>query len=108
MAQLDLMPHEKSILRRMIADHDRKSLVAAADIIAPEALTKREHEILILLAEGRSSPQIAKCCSITVHTVKTHRSTILAKLGAQNAQHAVAIAFKRKLIRLEDLHPERP
>lgn len=64
----------------------------------PAALTKREREILYLVAEGRTNPAIAAHLVLSVHTVRTHVQTILAKLGAHSKLEAVAIAKRRRLL----------
>jgi two-component system, NarL family, response regulator LiaR len=64
---------------------------------SPEALTEREIEVLRLLADGQSNKEIARSLSIGEKTVKTHVSSILAKLGVfsrtQAALHAVQIGL---------------
>lgn len=62
------------------------------------ALTRREHEILLLVAEGRSNGQIAGQLFISTKTVSVHVSNILAKLGASRRTEAAAIARRDGLI----------
>jgi two-component system nitrate/nitrite response regulator NarL len=64
----------------------------------PVALTKREREILHLVAEGGTNKAIAAQLFLSVHTVRTHVQTILEKLGAHSKLEAVAIAKRRRLI----------
>jgi DNA-binding NarL/FixJ family response regulator len=59
------------------------------DLETPEALTSRETEILRLMAGGYSNREIAGLLGITEGTVKTHVSTILAKLGVRDRTRAV-------------------
>lgn len=61
-------------------------------------LTKRETEILKLLAQGKTSDQISKEQFISINTVDTHRKTIISKLEAKNITHAVSIAMSMELI----------
>lgn len=61
-------------------------------------LTKREREILFLVAEGLSNKSIAERLVLSVHTVRTHVQTILAKLGAHSRLEAIAIAKRRRLL----------
>jgi DNA-binding NarL/FixJ family response regulator len=62
-------------------------------------LARRETEVLIALAAGKTSKQIAGELRVSLSTVKNHRASVLAKLGAESAAHAVAIAIARELIR---------
>lgn len=64
----------------------------------PELLTRRESEILGLVAEGMMSKEIASKLFISIHTVNTHRQRILEKLGADNSQEAIIYAKKLELI----------
>jgi NarL family two-component system response regulator LiaR len=61
-------------------------------------LTPREREVLALLAEGRTNPQIAARLVVSRATVKFHISSILAKLGAGSRTEAVAFAFQHRLV----------
>jgi two-component system nitrate/nitrite response regulator NarL len=65
-----------------------------------EELTKREHEVLELLAEGLSNRSIAYRLEISEHTVKFHVNSILRKLGAQSRTEAVVRATRSGLILL--------
>lgn len=61
-------------------------------------LTKRENEILLLIAQGNSNQEIANTLFITLKTVKTHVSNILAKLDVDDRTQAAIYAFKHNLI----------
>jgi two-component system nitrate/nitrite response regulator NarL len=62
------------------------------------ALTKREQEILHLIAEGKSLPEIAKQLYLGLTTVKTHVQHLYDKLGVSDRAAAVASAMRRGLI----------
>lgn len=64
----------------------------------PEALTRRETEVLHLLARGQSNKEIAQTLQIVEDTVKTHIRHILAKLGVQSRTQAVLQAMHLGLI----------
>lgn len=61
-------------------------------------LTAREHEVLVLLEEGRSNRDIARDLFISEATVKTHIVHIFAKLDADSRGKAVAVARERGLL----------
>lgn len=62
------------------------------------ALTRREREVLKMVADGRSNKQIGRALKITERTVKFHVTTIFNKLGAENRAQAVALASQRGLL----------
>jgi DNA-binding NarL/FixJ family response regulator len=64
----------------------------------PESLTERETDVLKLLAKGQANKEIARELAIGEKTVKTHVSSILAKLGVQSRTQAVLHAMKAGLI----------
>ncbi|MCB5179445.1 response regulator [Streptomyces antimicrobicus] len=64
-----------------------------------EALTKRELEVLQLVADGLSNQQISKRLFLSQATVKSHLVHIYAKLGVESRTAAVAAAGARRLIR---------
>lgn len=68
----------------------------------PETLTDRETDVLRLLADGQSNKEIARNLSIGEKTVKTHVSSILAKLGVQSRTQAVLAAMRSGLIPAAD------
>lgn len=69
----------------------------AEAVIADGPLSRRELEVLTLIAQGNSNQQIAEQLYISVHTVKTHARRIHGKLGVERRTQAVA---KAKLLRL--------
>jgi PAS domain S-box-containing protein len=61
-------------------------------------LTRRQLEVLLLLAEGNRSREIAEKMCISVHTVRTHIQGILRTLGAANRLEAVSRALHERII----------
>jgi DNA-binding NarL/FixJ family response regulator len=64
----------------------------------PETLTRRELEVLRILANGSGNKEIAERLGISENTVKFHIAQITAKLGAHSRTEAVAIGMKRGLV----------
>ncbi len=67
-------------------------------IIVEEQLSKREKEILILIAKEQSNPSIAEQLHISIHTVNTHRKNMLLKLGVKNTAGLVHYAIKKNML----------
>lgn len=62
------------------------------------ALTPREHEILVLTANGHSAPDIGKQLHLSQSTVKTHLKSLYEKLGVSDRAAAVAESMRRGLL----------
>ena len=61
-------------------------------------LSPREHEVLVLIAQGLSYQEIADQLYVSLSTVKTHAANIFAKLDVQRRTQAVMVAQKRGLL----------
>lgn len=70
-------------------------------VTLPNDLTKREQEVLALVASGKSNQEVADELFISVKTVDTHKTHILDKLGLKNTAELVKYAIKNKLISLD-------
>ena len=68
------------------------NLVAQTGGMASQ-LTAREHEVLLLLAHGRSNKLVARQLDISVRTVETHRLSLRRKLGVDSASDLLKIAL---------------
>jgi DNA-binding NarL/FixJ family response regulator len=90
-------------IRAVHAGQKRLSSEVAAEIAehaTDNALTPREIDVLRLVANGNANKEIAAQLSLTEETVKSHLRNILAKLGANDRTHAVAIGLRRGIIEL--------
>jgi HD-GYP domain-containing protein (c-di-GMP phosphodiesterase class II) len=72
----------------------------------PGGLTRREVDVLVALARGRSNPQIADELSISRKTVSSHLEHIYAKLGVSTRTEAALFAMQHHLVDLAPADPE--
>jgi len=82
----------RSVLALMHGSHD-----SPRDPLPPVTLTKREEEILELVAQGLTSNEIADRLFISPRTVETHRAHLMEKLGAKNAASLVRYALMHSM-----------
>jgi DNA-binding NarL/FixJ family response regulator len=87
-----------SVTRRLIAEFARQRPHSPAKTVALSNLTPREVEVLALIAEGLSNPEIARRLTVSDETVKTHVSRLLTKLRLRDRTRAVIAAYESGLI----------
>lgn len=63
-----------------------------------DLLTEREKEVLQLIAEGKSNKEVAAILNLSTHTVETHRTNFMQKLGLHNTAEIVVYAMRKKII----------
>jgi two-component system, NarL family, response regulator LiaR len=87
------------LLQRLAGEEGGSSLREAKKRPAPltEELTQREVEVLRLLTQGRTNPQIARTVLSSVSTVKIHVQNIIAKLGVSDRTQAAVRAIELRL-----------
>jgi DNA-binding NarL/FixJ family response regulator len=69
-------------------------------VTLPEQLTRREREVLQLIAEENTNPEIAEKLFISPRTVDTHRRNLILKLNVKNTAGLVRYAIKHELVAL--------
>ena len=84
-----------AVTRRLIGEF---ALLRPAPVAAIGGLTPRETQVLRLVAEGLSNPEIAARLTVTEETVKTHVSHMLNKLGLRDRTQAVVTAYESGLV----------
>ena len=81
---------------------DRASMASRADLVEIRwryaTLTQREKEVLQLLAEGKSSKEVAVALGISVKTAETHRANIMRKLELHSVSELVRYAVRNQII----------
>ncbi|HSZ43019.1 MAG TPA: response regulator transcription factor [Trebonia sp.] len=88
-----------TVTRRLIHEFAKQRPRTDDSSVASLAtLTPRETQVLRLVAEGLSNPEIAARFTVTEETVKTHVSRILAKLGLRDRTQAVVAAYETGLV----------
>lgn len=70
-----------------------------------QALSRREHQVLQLIADGLENQAIADLLFVSVETVRTHVKSILRKLSSRDRTHAVAVAFRSGVLMVDE--PDR-
>jgi DNA-binding NarL/FixJ family response regulator len=85
--------------RRVLAEFvNRRRLQPVTGRRAEDLLTPREHEILLLLAQGMSNDEIARTLVVELSTVKSHLARMLPKLGVQSRLQAVVWAYQNRVV----------
>jgi DNA-binding NarL/FixJ family response regulator len=88
-----------TVTRRLISEFaSLRRKPAGPSTVALAALTPRETQVLQLVAEGLSNPELAARLLVSEETVKTHVSRVLSKLGLRDRTQAVVIAYESGLV----------
>ncbi|GAA4511091.1 response regulator transcription factor [Actinoallomurus oryzae] len=87
-----------TVTRRLISDLTARRPRPDTGSARLDALTARERETLKLLGRGLTNAEIAVAMVVSEHTVKTHVSNVLAKLGLRDRVQAVIAAYESGLI----------
>jgi DNA-binding NarL/FixJ family response regulator len=90
----------KRVANTMMEKFMQKKKSVKAGGILPEQLTKREREILQLIAEEYTNQEIADKLFISPRTVDTHRRNLILKLNVKNTAGLVRYAIKHELVSL--------
>lgn len=89
----------ETVLEPEVTGKMMERLTKKNEPVLHEDLTNREHEILLLIAEGKSNQEIADDLFITLKTVKTHVSNILSKLDVEDRTQAAIYSFKHGIVK---------
>jgi DNA-binding NarL/FixJ family response regulator len=87
-----------SVTRRLIEAFARRPPETSPSPSQLTSLTAREHDVLLLLARGRSNAEIAAALFVSEATVKTHVGNLLAKLGLRDRVQAVILAYETGIV----------
>ncbi len=89
---------DPTVAARLVHALSERGPVAARDTTMLDHLTGREHDVLMLIARGRSNKRIALELGISEKTVKTHVGHLLAKLGVTDRTQAAVLAVQNGLV----------
>ena len=90
-----LVAEGKSYLSPGISDHLVHAILDEDAVEnALSALTRRERDVLRLVAEGHSSPEIARELGVSPKTIETHRARLMSKLGIHKTSKLVRFAIE--------------
>jgi DNA-binding NarL/FixJ family response regulator len=84
----------------LLNSFSRKSSQLDSKVLARRRLTPREQEIVQLLAEGKTSREVALALGISVKTAETHRANIMRKLEVHSVSEVVRYAVKNHIIEI--------
>jgi DNA-binding NarL/FixJ family response regulator len=87
-----------SVTRRLIEVFARRPPEMSPEPSRLASVSAREHEVLMLLARGRSNAEIAAALFVSEATVKTHVGNVLNKLGLRDRVQAVILAYETGLV----------
>ncbi|MEU2775965.1 response regulator transcription factor [Streptomyces sp. NPDC007162] len=87
---------QRRLLERLSQPEQPQAPVATE---APDGLTLRETEVLVLIAEGLTNQEIARRLHVSTATVKTHINNLFAKTGLKDRAQAVRYAYGKGMVR---------
>ena len=111
MMAVDALQHNRTFFTARVAEmvlsrYRAKASPLAAPAIEMTKLTPRERDVVQLLAEGKSSKEVACHLNLSVKTAETHRSNIMRKLGLHSVSELVLYAVRNNIIQVAGL-PEQ-
>ena len=101
---IDALQHNKTFFTARVAEMVLSGYrgtygAPKKDLLLPN-LTAREREVVQLLAEGRSTKEVASHLDLSVKTAETHRSNIMRKLGLHSVSELVLYAVRNSIIQV--------
>ncbi|MBF8304154.1 MAG: nreC [Dehalococcoidia bacterium] len=87
-----------SLIPKLVADYISRARSSAVDGRKQSELTVREQEVIRLIAEGRTTAEIAEKLAISPHTVRRHRDHMMAKLNLHSKADLIRFAIQRGLL----------
>ncbi|MEJ2870955.1 response regulator transcription factor [Actinomycetospora sp. OC33-EN08] len=97
---------DPGVTRDLIAEFARRPDERRATPDDLGDLTRRERDVLVLVAHGLSNGEIADHLTVEMGTVKTHVNRIFTKLGLEHRAQAVSLAYRTRLVDPDDARPD--
>ncbi|HEX4958329.1 MAG TPA: response regulator transcription factor, partial [Lacibacter sp.] len=97
-SQHELMEAIETVAKGKTFLSDEAAAALRKDDLAAPVITRREKEVLELLADGLTNNEIAEKLFVSATTVDSHRKSLIAKLKARNTPELIKLAFVHKLI----------
>ena len=96
--ELDARRHELQLMVEHLLAGANSSPAAGISHQPVPKVSRREREVLALMAEGRTSKEIAVQLGVSFKTAVTHRANVMSKLKVHNTVSAVREAFRLKIL----------
>jgi DNA-binding NarL/FixJ family response regulator len=97
--QKELLEAINTVIKgRTYFSEDAADVMRKTDESSAPLITRREKEVLELLAEGLTNQEIASRLFVSTTTIDSHRKSLLAKLHAKNTAELIKLAFQHKII----------
>jgi DNA-binding NarL/FixJ family response regulator len=102
---VEALAHDKTFFTARVADlvlsgYLNRTQRSAKNNISLPGLTSREREVVQLLAEGKSTKEVACHLDLSVKTAETHRSNIMRKLGLHSVSELVLYAVRNNIVQV--------
>ena len=100
---VDALEHDRTFFTGRVAEMILEGFLSGSakkESTLPE-VTTREREIVQLLAEGKSTKEVASILDLSVKTVETHRANIMRKLGIHSVSELVLYAVRNNIVQVQ-------
>ena len=81
-------------------DREKSGEIVKTDDSTTEVLTSREREVIQLLAEGKTSKEVAVALNLSVKTAETHRTNLMRKLGLHSVADLTRYAVRNGIVQV--------
>ena len=110
---VEALAHNKTFFTARVADlilsgYLNKTPRSSKSDLSVPSLTSREREVVQLLAEGKSTKEVACHLNLSVKTAETHRSNIMRKLGLHSVSELVLYAVRNNIVQVTGNMPYLP